>query len=342
LSAARALAGSQLPGSLLARRLRVGLALACVGALGGCAHTPAPCHARPPLPPRSIGAAGPTLPDAQLAELHDHGDGRWRGCLAAGEERVAFQLRTAPRDTPQPGASRPFVLLVPILAGGASLMEQVALRVHARGFDVAWCERLGGAMKEGQRAKDLDDLFRRTVLHQRLLLRWLRQDFAPGCEQFALGISLGGMVATVLAAQQPDLAGVAVCLSGGDLAGLIAHSSESRVQAWRTWRLETDAIGDDSLAWELREFLTHEPLRFAPAIATSRMLLVEATLDTVVPHRHHALLWEALGRPARYQVPLGHYTAALAIDAIIDRAVSHFDALRPAAAAADACSRPAP
>jgi dienelactone hydrolase len=300
--------------------------LAALAALASCAHVPAPDHPRPALPPHTIGAAGPALPDAALAELHERGDDCWNGCLAAGDERVVFQLRAARR-----GGARPVVLLVPILAGGAALMEQVALRVHARGFDVAWCERLGGAMKPGQRAHDLDELFRRTVLHQRLLLRWLRDDFAPGNAQFALGMSLGGMVATVVAAQEPTLAGVAVCLSGGDVARLVVHSSESRVRAWRDWRLEHDGIGDDALTQELEQFLTHEPLRFAPAVATGRVLLVEATLDTVVPHRHRQLLWEAFGRPARYSVPFGHYSAALAIDAVIDRAASHFRSLLPAA-----------
>jgi pimeloyl-ACP methyl ester carboxylesterase len=296
--------------------------------VAGCTLTPAPGQPRDPLPPALLEVRMPELPPATLAELHDDGDGDAHGCLASGDERVSFHLRCGGRaaggDGERAGRARPLVLLVPILAGGASLMEQVALRVHAHGFDVAWCDRLAPAMKPGQRARDLDELFRRTVLHQRLVLRWLREEHARGCEQFVLGISLGGMVATVLAAHEPGLRGVALCLCGGDVAGLVARSSEGRVQAWRDWRLATDGVGDDHLAWELAQQLAHEPLRYAPAVATDRVLLVEATFDTVVPHRHHQLLWEALGRPARYSVPLGHYSSALALDPILDHVARHF------------------
>ncbi len=303
-------------------------ALVLAALASGCVDAPAPGRPRPPLPLAATGACVPELPPARLDSLRECGPGRFRGCLASGAERVVFELRVG-----DDAAPRPIVLLVPILAGGASLLEQVALRVRAHGYDVAWCPRLGGAMKEGQRGADLDELFRRTVLHQRLLLRWLREDFARGRPQFALGISLGGMVATVLAAHEPGLLGTAICLSGGDVAHLIAHSSEPRVQRWRRWRLDEDGIGDDGLAWELAQRLHHEPLRFAPAVPAERVLLVEATLDTVIPRRHRDLLWEALGRPARYSLPLGHYSAALAIGAIVDRVARHFDELGPGPAA---------
>ena len=301
--------------------------LAAALATAGCAHTPSPRHPRASLPVAACGALAPPLPAAMVDELCAQGE-RLTGCLVAGDERVAFEVRSRPANG---GAPRPVVLLVPILAGGAALMDQVALRVQAHGYDVAFCARPDGAMRIGQRGKDLDALFARTLLHQRLLLRWLREQHAPGAPQFAFGISLGGMVATVLAAQEPALDGAALCLCGGDVATLLAHSSESRVRRWYAWRLAADGVGDHAITAELEQFLTHEPLRFAPAVPTGEVLMVQATLDTVVPARHHDLLWEALGRPARYAVPLGHYSAVLAIDAIVDRVAAHFDALRPAA-----------
>jgi alpha-beta hydrolase superfamily lysophospholipase len=283
------------------------LPAALAAALGaGCAHTPAPRHPRPPLA-AAAAAAVPALPAATTHELRADG-ARVTGCLHAGDERVRFEVRTHEGLPP-----RAVVLLVPILAGGAELLDQIALRVQAHGFDVAFCARPDGAMKVGQRGEDLDALFARTLLHQRLLLRWLREHHAPGAPQFAFGISLGGMVATVLAAQEPRLAGAALCLCGGDVATLVVHSSEPRVRRWYDWRVATDGVGADAIVAELEQRLHHEPLRHAPAIDTREVLLVQATLDSVVPHRHHQLLWEALGRPARYTVPLGHYSAVLAM-----------------------------
>jgi hypothetical protein len=40
---------------------------------------------------------------------------------------------------------------------------------------------------------------------------------------------------------------------------------------------------------------------------------VHATLDEVVPAANQDALWESLGRPRRLLLPLGHYSAALAL-----------------------------
>jgi pimeloyl-ACP methyl ester carboxylesterase len=244
-----------------------------------------------------------------------------RGELHYGTEVIPFTVqRVLPRPEPPP----PMVLLVPILAGGQELMDLVATRLLARGFDVASCARAGSAMRPPQRGPELDELFRRTVLHQRVLLRHLRQLPTPPRATCVLGISLGGMVATALAAVDPELSAAAIVVSGGDVANLVTVSSEPRVQTWRTWRRETDGVGDDCLGDELRQRLHHEPIRLARAVPTAKVLFVGGTLDSVIPPRHQDLLWEALGRPRRVDLPLGHYTAALAIDGVVAAAASHF------------------
>jgi dienelactone hydrolase len=310
----------RLPGAGLA-----GLAGLLTGV--ACTFVPAPSRPRPALPVCAPAATAAPVPDAVLLEREPRPDGWQRGSLAAAGETVRFQLRRA-----EAGPARPLVLLVPILAGGEDLLTGVARRLVDRGFDVAYCARVGAALKPPQRGPEIDELFRRTVLHQRILLRWLRQDAArPPAGWCVLGMSIGGMVATVVAALEPDLDGVAVCLSGGDLAGMLLDSSEARVHSWLDWRRSTDGVGDDHLEWELRQYLRHEPLRFAASVPTEKVLFVSAAFDTVVPRRHRDLLWEALGRPARMDVTLGHYTAALAIDPILAAAAAHFRARTRAA-----------
>ena len=290
----------------------------------GCAFAPPPATPRPPLSVEELGLPIPATPAPELRELVEASPGRSRGRLDADGESVAFELRETPGD---PG--RPLVLLVPILAGGDDVQEMVATRLQDHGFDVAWCARAGSALRPGQRGADLEQLFRRTVLHQRLLLRWLRERHAAPIPQFAFGMSLGGMIATVVAAHEPELAGLAVCLSGGDVPGIVASSAETRVLAWREWRRDADGLDDAEVHAELCHCLAHEPLRFAPTVPTGRVLLVAATLDEVILGRQQDLLWEAFGRPARLSLPLGHFTAALAVDAIVAAAARHFHALGP-------------
>lgn len=304
------------------RRSRLFALFAAISA--GCSFVPPPTRPCPALPASTWPL--PVARDVPLGAVLDANTdaaGETRGTLVADGERVAFRVRRS-----APAASRPMVLLVPILAGGEELLDQVGNRLLAAGYDVASCARAGRALRVGDRGPELETLFARTVLHQRLLLRWLRAGDANERPYFVLGISLGGMVATVLAAQEPDLRGIAVCLSGGDLAGLIQVSSERRVQDWRAARFRMDGVGDDHLQWELATYLRHEPLRFAPSVATERVLFVSADFDTVVPRRHQDLLWEALGRPARLRVPLGHYSSALLLDGIVAAVIRYFDTRR--------------
>lgn len=314
--------------------LTLGLALA--GA--ACTYQPAPTRPRPVLPPAiPAHVAAPTLAPPTTKQLTQVGADRWRGELqappvegaAADAEVVEFELwRTA-------GERRPLVLLVPILAGGAALMESVGRRLQERGFDIAFCGRAGAALKPPQRGPELEELFRRTVLHQRLLLAWLRApEHAPPSATFVLGMSLGGIVATAVAALEPELTGVAICLSGGDLPRLVTASSERRVQAWVDWRRRHDGVGTDELVWELDRYLALEPVAMAASVATAKVLFVTAEFDTVIPRANRQILWEALGRPAQFSVPWGHYSAILAIDPIVGAAAAHFHALQPAPAPA--------
>ena len=309
----------------------LGLGLALAGA--ACSYQPAPTRPRPPLPPTiAPRVATATLAPPTTKQLTQVGIDRWRGELLAtpsagapaGDEVVEFELwRTA-------GERRPLVLLVPILAGGAALMESVGRRLQDRGFDIAFCGRAGAALKPPQRGPELEELFRRTVLHQRLLLAWLRApEHSPPSATFVLGMSLGGIVATAVAALEPELAGVAICLSGGDLPRLVPRSSERRVQAWVDWRRRHDGVSTDELAWELAHHLALEPVAMAASVPTEKVLFVAAEFDTVIPRANRQILWEALGRPAQFAVPWGHYSAILAIDPIVGAAAAHFRALQP-------------
>lgn len=292
--------------------------------LTACTTNLAPSYPRPAL----LRAPSP-VPMPELIELVQNDNGRSKGVLVSAEERVRFEIRRAPTNRNQTSLARPMVLLVPILAGGRELMSLVAQRLADHDFDVVFCERAGRALSPPQRGPELNELFRRNVLHQRLLLKWLRHSEQPPPSLHVLGISMGGIISTVLAAIDNDLRSAAICLAGADLANLMLVSSEGRVQNWLSWRQETDGIGFDSLRWELNQSLSHEPALYAASVPTEKVLFVSAALDTVVPRRNQSLLWEGLGRPERLDLPFGHYTAAVVLDRVIGAAADHFRAHCP-------------
>jgi dipeptidyl aminopeptidase/acylaminoacyl peptidase len=165
------------------------------------------------------------------------------------------------------------------------------------------------------------------VLHQRIALRWARNSEQVRPQStFACGVSMGGIVTTLLTALEPGLQGSAMCLAGADLPTILGNSSEGRIQKWRDWRLATDGISGSPLDQELRQSLRSDPLRFAPYVQTDRVFLVAAEFDEVVRPHHQDLLWEALGRPQRLSIPLGHYSAAICLDPLVSSIADFFDA----------------
>ncbi len=279
-----------------------------------CSHWPAPRHPRPALPlpadiARHYALPGPVHEELLVPLGVDDGLRIRRGALRAGDERAEFHYLVSAEPAAEPV---PFVLCLPILAGGRDLMWFVALEFAHRGYAVAWPERVGSALTAEQDTNALEDLFRRTVIHNRMVLAWAKRQPEVDPERTAcVGISMGGIVGGVLAALEPDLRGVALCLAGADLGGLLRVSAEPRARRWRAERRAAEGLSGHALADAVRRALRSDPARVAAYVPTDKVLLVGGWLDAVVPPRHQDLLWEALGRPERRMLPLGHYTAAL-------------------------------
>ena len=312
------------------------LLLSCLTQIS-CSYTPQPTFPRPSRTLPSNIAARFALPEQPSLRYQTPTDSRGtsRGELLCGREIIRFHLHRA--DLPE----RPLVLLVPILAGGSDLMRALARQLVDLGYHAAWCQRVAPALRPPQRGRDLERLFRRTVVHQRALLAWLAEQTDPRpASTFALGVSMGGMVATVLAAVEPTLSGTALCLAGGDLPSIVLDSAEPRIERWRDWRQVADGLSRSPLRQELARHLQSDPARLAPYVDTERVIFVSAMFDDVVRPRYQQLLWEALGRPARMTVPLGHYTSALALGPILN-AVSDFFVDRAIAKAAERRAGPA-
>jgi pimeloyl-ACP methyl ester carboxylesterase len=287
--------------------------------VAACTTQPSPDYPRPPLPLPEVVAERYRIPDSIREELlvpigRQENIDLFRGRIGAGSDHVDFHFLIPDSDKP-----RPFILLLPILAGGESLMWIVGWNLAKRGYSVAWTRRAGKALTPGQRAPEMEELLRRTVVQNRLLLEWVRQEGSVDPAAMALvGISMGGMLGGVLLALEPDLAAGALCLAGGDLPDLIMNSVERRVRRWRDWRFREDGIAGHELRRELNTYLVSDPASFGAYVSTDRVFLVGALLDEVIPISNQDLLWESFGRPRRLSLPFGHYTAAIGIDSILN------------------------
>lgn len=289
--------------------------------LGGCAVTPASAYPRPELDlPAAVAARyalpGPVQEVVAAPLAAEHRTLRWeRGLLRCGDETVDFRVVR-----PLGAGPHPFVVLVPILAGGEPVLALVAEQLAEGGRAVAFARRAGAAMRPPQRSPEMELLFRRSVVHNRIVLAWARRQTWVDPDRLGLvGISMGGLLGAAVVAVEPDLRAAVLCLAGADTPDLMLQSRENRVIEWRRWRRAEDGLDGGELERELRHWLVSDPMRLAPYVATEKVLLLDTAFDEVVPARNQALLWEALGRPRRCTFALGHYTAALALPFLLAR-----------------------
>ena len=216
----------------------------------------------------------------------------------------------------------PFVDILPILAGGDSLLRDLGMDLAERGFASGTLERPGRTLRDHESIEDLGKNWTAVVRHERAFLGWAlsREGIDPegaGC----IGLSLGGMFAVVVAAVDPRIRWTAICIAGADLPDILVHSNEIRARRWGGERLADLDGSPRKLQAALREGLGVEPARLALSVDPSRVLLVRAAFDRTMPSRNSSLLWECLGRPKRITLPTEHYTSALFLPWITGRIV---------------------
>jgi len=223
-----------------------------------------------------------------------------------------------PGESAQPA---PFMLVLPILSGGERITEHVCESLARRGIAAGSIERRWRLFKEKETIDELEAKFVCAVREQRAFLTWVAE--REGIDRSRIGcfgISMGGILATLLAAVEPRLDCAVICLAGGDFGELVVSVDEVQVERWVRERRATDGISAAELQERIRRELEVEPLRFAPAVDPRGVLFVAARWDGVIPRSSREALWHAFGQPERVDIPLGHYTSILALDWLVARA----------------------
>lgn len=113
------------------------------------------------------------------------------------------------------------------------------------------------------------------------------------------GISLGGVMAHVAMALEPFQVGISL-LAGANCAGIVWEGSLTR-------HLREALVRSGIRLAELtRLWASGNPIHYARAVKTNRILMINGLYDGVVPRRFTLELWEALGRPSIRWYPTGH------------------------------------
>lgn len=135
-----------------------------------------------------------------------------------------------------------------------------------------------------------------------------------------MGVSLGGITASLAAAAEPRLANVCLLLAGGDFPKIAAESAEFKKQ-----REKFLASGKDP-AGLLDGVKQVDPLTYAELLRDRRVLMLNATNDEVIPKACTEALWAGAGKPEIVWLSGGHYSVMRHLPTALMRANQFFAA----------------
>ncbi|MCF7928728.1 MAG: alpha/beta hydrolase [Spirochaetales bacterium] len=146
------------------------------------------------------------------------------------------------------------------------------------------------------------------------------------------GFCLGGMLAVMISAIRKEFRKTYLMTVGGEMATLLWYSPTlayfrrsvedfpeadwnigRRDDMLRDYETDMERLAGFETVRQMQEsdihpYLKIDPIAYARFVDTKSIVFIEARFDKALPKRSRRLLWEALGRPRRYVVPMGHVT----------------------------------
>jgi len=146
---------------------------------------------------------------------------------------------------------------------------------------------------------------RQGVCDVRRAMRWLAS--RPNVDPARLGvtgISLGGIVSSIVVSVDPEVRSGALLLAGGDLANVLWEMPET-APFRQAWQADGKTVADLKTLTD-----PYDPLTYAAGMAGKRVLMIAGNADEVIPPASARSLWEAGGKPPIIWYDCGHYSAA--------------------------------
>lgn len=205
----------------------------------------------------------------------------------------------------------PTVLFLPIAGGIDFSVKSCAHYFASNGFNCAIVQNRKFSLKDITSAEEVENFFRQTVLDNRQVLDYLvkRQEVDEnrlGC----IGLSLGGIKASLISGVDKRLKCCILCLAGGSVADIALLSEEEDIRDYIR-ELMKRGINPENIYIELSEKVETDPLRLAEYIDARNVLMYIARFDRVVPRKCGDRLWEAVGKPEMIYLFSGHYSSFL-------------------------------
>jgi dienelactone hydrolase len=209
---------------------------------------------------------------------------------------------------------RPGILLSPILGGDYPLERGLCRFFASHGFHVAMPHRKTLKVSPEKDAAYFELLLRQAIIRNRQVVDWMTaQPNVDATRLGSFGISMGAISNVMTAAVEPRLRCHVIALAGGSLADIIRSSHDKLLTKPRARYLAHHQIDLETMHRILTEQIRTDPLKMASYVDARRVLLVVTLLDRTIGTTNALRLRQALNYPPTTFLPLGHYTAYLAL-----------------------------
>ena len=285
----------------------------------GCVHHPLekPVRAAAPLPknlerPSHQGAV-PTLADRKELEKRSSYTIN-EITLNIGKDRTMRAQYFLPEPRKHRPEKMPAIVILPIMGGKTYPLEEMFATSFARNGYACVIPHRPNIKDEIRNLEDIDPLLRDSSRDVSRAIDWLEtQSNIDGHKIGLFGISLGAIRGTMVMALDPRIRAGVLGLGGGDLAYILTHSSEKRLVEARDKILARNNLDLKEAEARLRENITYDPMAFAASVDPSRVMMVIAACDTVIPPKTSWELRRKLGNPEAIELWSGHYTSVIHI-----------------------------
>ncbi|MBN2183635.1 MAG: acetylxylan esterase [Sedimentisphaerales bacterium] len=218
----------------------------------------------------------------------------------------------------------PAVLILPISGGVDFSVKSFARYFASHGINCAVVHNRKADLEDTKSAEEIENYFRQTVLDNRQVLDYLVSrpevdEDRLGC----LGLSLGGIKASLVSGVDERLKCCVFGLAGGSIADITISSGEKEIRNSVKKFLKDDVTPEDIHA-ELSNKIRTDPLELAEYIDARNVLMYIAAFDMVVPRKCGDKLRQAIGKPETIYFFSGHYGSFLYLPYAEAKSLSFF------------------
>lgn len=205
----------------------------------------------------------------------------------------------------------PTILVFPIANGIDFCAKGFASHFASKGLNCAIVHNRDVEIEDIQNAEYVEDYLRQTVLDSRQILDYLVERKKVDSNKLGcLGMSLGGIRASVVSAVDERIKCCVIGLAGGSMADIAFLSGLKEVKRYIKGLVER-GISKEIIRTEISDKIITDPLKLARYIDARNTLMYVAMFDRVIHRKCGDKLWEAAGKPEAVYILSGHFTSLL-------------------------------